>query len=555
MSLEINYIDAPEGAQDVMTSESENGSSIAGDDQISAGVQDVAYATLEPGVWKLDGSRKILPDAPEVGWWSGERSGEDGRFGTPPVITLKFPVPYSSTGFTFTFSPSTDQWCSEIHASWYNGQSLLMEKTFYPDGASWILNETVESFDQVRFQLLATNLPGHFAKIQRIEIGRTMLFGPGEITSVRLVNEADPSLCVLTADTMNFEIVDSQDRELIPQENQRIELMKNGTLHAVQYIVSSTREAKNQRKITCQSVIGLLEDTFLGGMFQEVPLEELTAQILGSWPFEIDSYFAGVTVSGYLPVCTQREALQQLAFAVGAVISTQRSPKIRFLPVPTAVTAKFSSSEIFLGGSVKTSPRVAKVQVTAHSYTEADTEQILIREEEMDGEDILVTFDAPHHSYAITGGTITGSDVNWVTITASGTVTLTGKDYVHNSVVHTKRNSAAVAKEQSNYISVHEVTLIHSGNVKQALDRLFSVYQLRQVTEQEVVVNSQAAGEMAVSVTPWGSQTRGFVSSMDSTLTQGGHTALVNIQGVEVELEAVCMYAGELWAGDVEVLY
>lgn len=250
MSLEINYIDAPEGAQNVMTAEGENGSSIARNDLIPAGVRDEAYATLEPGVWKLDGSRKILPDTPVVGWWSRERSGGDGRFTTPPAITLKFPVPYSSTGFTFTFSPSTGQWCSEIHVSWYNGQSLLREKTFYPDSASWVLNETMESFDQVRFRLLATNLPGHFAKIQRIEIGRTMLFGPGEIASVRLVNEADPSLCVLTADTMNFEIVDSQDRELIPQENQRIELIKNGAIHAVQYIVSSTREAKNHHKIT-----------------------------------------------------------------------------------------------------------------------------------------------------------------------------------------------------------------------------------------------------------------------------------------------------------------
>lgn len=555
MSLEINYIDAPEGAQDALSVSDEGGSSVSHADLIRSGVRDVPYATLEPGIWKLDGSRKILPDKPAPGWWSKEISGEDGRFVSPPAITLRFPVPYSSTGFTFIFSPSTEQWCGEIHVAWYNGQNLLIEKTYYPDGGTWILNETVESFDSVRFQLMKTNRPRNFAKIQRIEIGRTMLFGAGELASVRLVNEVDPSLCVLTADTMNFEIIDSKDRELIPQENQRIELMKDGKLHAVQYIVSSTREAKNHHKIVCQSVIGLLEDTFLGGMYDNVPLENLVRDVLGDWPFEIDSYFAATTVSGYLPVCTQREALQQLAFAVGAVVSTQSTAKIRFLPVPSTVTAKFSQSEIFLGGSVKTSPRVAKVQVTAHSYTESDTEQILIREEKMNGENILVTFNAPHHSYTITGGTITGSGENWVTITASGTVTLTGKSYTHTELVHTRRNPAAVAKEQSNYISVHEVTLIHADNVEQALNRLFNVYQLRQVTEQEVVVDSQRAGEMATSVTPWNSRTRGFISSMDSTLTQGGHTANIRIQGIEVQLEAVWLYAGDLWAGDAEVPY
>lgn len=550
MSLEINYIDAPEGAQDDMNAFSERGNSIAKDESIVAGSRDIAYATLEPGVWKLDGTRKILPDTPEIGWWSMECSDCDGNFQTPPTISLKFSVPFSSTGFTLTFSPSTDQWCSCIRVSWYNGQSLLLEKNYYPDSANWILNETVESFDQVRFQLLQTNRPEQYAKIQRIEVGRTMLFGANELDNVRLVNEVDPSLCVLTADTMSFQIVDSHDRELIPQENQRIELIRNGALHAVQYIVSSTREAKNQYKITCQSVIGLLEDTFLGGMYESKPLEELALEILGTWPFEIDSWFDGMTVTGYIPVCTQREALQQLAFAVGAVISTQGGQKIRFLPVPTTTTAKFTPSDIFLGGSVKTSPRVAKVQITSHAYVAADTEQTLIQNEEINGENVLITFDAPHHSYSITGGTITGSDVNWVAVTASGKVTITGKGYQHNTVVHTKRNPAAVAKEQSNYIAVSEVMLINSDNAATALNRLFNVYQLRQVTEQEVVVNGQIAGEMAVSVTPWDSKTRGFISSMDSTLTQNGHTAMINIQGVEVQLEAVWMYAGEVWSGD-----
>ena len=179
----------------------------------------------------------------------------------------------------------------------------------------------------------------------------------------------------------------------------------------------------------------------------------------------------------------------------------------------------------------------------------------MIQDEEIIGEDVLVTFDNPHHSYAITGGEITASDANWVKITASGAVTVTGKTYTHNSITHTKRNPAAVAKEQSNYIAVSEVTLIHSGNAKQALDRLFNVYQLRQMTDQEVVVTDQRAGDLAASVTPWNSQTRGFISSMDSTLTQNGHTAIINIQGVEVSLEAVYMYSGEIYSGGMEVVY
>ena len=555
MSLEIIYIDAPEGAQADMAVKGENGNTVADTDLVAAGAPDIPYATLEPGVWKLDGSRKLLPEEPVVGWWSRERSGEDGRFETPPGIILKFSLPYSSTGLTFTFSPSTGQWCSEIYVAWFNGQVLLQEGVFHPDDGNWVLNQAVESFDQIHIELRATNHPGHFAKVQRIEIGRMMTFGKGELTNVRLVNEVDPALCVLTADTLNFEVIDRKNRTLLPQENQRIELVKDGALKAVQYIVSSTRESKNQYKIVCQSVIGLLEDTYLGGIFDAVLLENFLRDVLGPWPFEIDSHFAGVTVTGYLPVCTQREAIQQLAFAIGAIVSTQNGEKIRFLPVPTVITGKFRSSDVFLGGSVKTSPRVAKVEVVSHRYTPSDTEETLVREEEISGEDVLVTFDSPHHSYAIVGGEIIASGANWVKITADGIVTVTGKAYLHNSITHTRRNPAAVAKEQSNYVAVSDVTLIHSGNAKQALDRLFNVYQLRQVTEQEVVVRGQSAGDYVASVTPWGSQTKGFISSMDSTLTQNGHTAMVNIQGVEVSLEAVWMYAGEIYSGGMEVVY
>ena len=189
MSLEIIYIDAPEGAQTDMAVTGENGNAVADTVLVAAGAPDIPYATLEPGVWKLDGSRKLLPEEPVVGWWSRERSGEGGRFETPPGIILKFSLPYSSTGLTFTFSPSTGQWCREIYVAWFNGQTLLQEGVFYPDSGNWVLNQAVESFDQIHIELRATNHPGHFAKVQRIEIGRMMTFGKGELTNVRLVNE------------------------------------------------------------------------------------------------------------------------------------------------------------------------------------------------------------------------------------------------------------------------------------------------------------------------------------------------------------------------------
>lgn len=555
MSLEINYIDAPEGAQEKMSVSAETENDISDTTLIPAGVQDTPWATLEPEIWKLDGTMRIMPDDAKAGFWSAERSGEDGYFANPPKITISFPVPYGSTGFTFTFSPATNQYCPEVHAKWYSGQTLLIDKDYFPDGPTWIMEETISSFDRIEFTLLRTNNPGQFAKLQRIEIGRTVLFSAKEILSARLVNEIDPTLCELTVDTLSFEMQDSQNRSFLPQENQRIELMHNGKLRSVQYITASTRKAKANYKIECQSAIGLLSGDFLGGMYADKPVADLIGEVLGDWEFELNPTFSEKLITGYLPVCTQREAIQQIAFAIGAIVTTQESSKIRFVPIPKAIAARFRNDDIMVGGSVKSAPRYARVSVSSHFYSKSEDVETLIDEEEISGTDVLFTFASPHYDYEITGGTITGSDVNWVTITAEGVVTLSAKAYLHSTRAYTKRNPEATAKEQGNIIAINKATLINSANAQEAVDRLYSAVQRRQTVNQDVIVSGQKAGQLASSITPWDTITTGFISFMDSTITQNGHIATITIQGIEVTLESVWPYSGELHSGDSEVLY
>ena len=581
MSLEINYIDAPEGAQEVMSASGENGNSFSDASLIPAGYRDIPYATLEPGVWKLDGTMQILPDNPKPGWWSRGKSDasksigilgvtplgsfvlgskEDGevdsyKFEEPPAITVTFPTPYGSTGFTITFSPSTEQWCTKMQVRWYNGQNLLIDKLYYPDAPRWELAETVESFDRVEFIFLEANKPKQFAKIQKIEIGRTVLFGAEEIVSARMVNEVDPTLCKIPVDTISFEMNDEKGRSFLPQENQRIELIKDGRLRAVQYIKDSTRKGKANYTIRCQSSIGLLNDDFLGGLYNEKPVKDLLKEILGEWEFDLHASFASKKLTGYIPVCSQREALQLVSFAIGAMVTTQDSSKIRLLPVPSVVTSVFQQSDIIIGGSVKTAFRYARIEIVSHSYAKSDISETLMNEEEMEGEEELITFVVPHYDYEIIGGVINSYGDNWVRITASGPVTLTAKTYTHNTRTHIKRNPEATAKERGNVITVKEATLIHTGNVSEALDRLYQAVQRRQTVSQPVIVRNQTAGQMTSSMTPWGTISRGFISAMDSVMTQNGHIADIKIQGVEVVLDPVWFYSGEIYSGGQEVVY
>lgn len=533
MSLSVKYIDVPVGAQEDATAAFTTAQPFSTAAQITEGVADTAWATLEPSGWTLDGSRELFDDTPEnVGWWSKERTNDNGRFDEPPVITISFPQPYTSTGLTFIFWPSMDQWCNEINVIWYNGQTILAQTTTNPDGAKWVLTQAVEGFDRIKISLLSTNIPGQFAKIQQIQIGHVVVFLQDELVHVTLLNEIDPSLCELSIDTMKVEILEKKDRFLIPQKNQAMYLYRDDEQIASQYITDSSRENQRFYTFSCQSAVGRLEDDFLGGIYNGYSVDTLLSAVLEGFSSDWTP-FSGSVITGYLPVCTRREALQQVAFAIGAVVTTQGDGTIRLVPLSNSVDAEFTGSNIFSGAKMNREAQTAAVQIFVHRYTEDEEEEKLIDNEEIDGENVLYVFSAPHHSYSIVGGNIVDSGENWVQITASGPVTLTGKKYIHSTYVRKKENPYATAAEKGNVVSVENATLIHAGNADYAINRLFEYHTLKNVLTQNVVVTNQKAGQKAKSGNPWGTVTIGYITSMDSEFTNTGHTADITIRGKE----------------------
>lgn len=538
MSLILRYIDVPEGAQQAAQVSGQYGQSFSKPEGLTSGAADTPWATLEVGGWVLDGTRAVLADAPaDVGWWSESVSDENGIFQQPPQIDITFPQPYTATGLTFTFWPSSGQWCGKMQVCWYNGQTLLAQVQAEPSNAQWTLTRTVESFDRISITLLSTNLPEQFAKLQKIQIGHVIVFGSGELLKATVLKETDPSMCELPVDTMKIQVRDRNHYDLAPQKNQRMELSRDGVLIASQYLTEVSRQSKNLYEFSCQSAVGLLEDRHLGGMYQNYSLEEMLGDILGTFPFSVDAAFAGAKISGYLPISTRRKALQQVAFVIGGMVTSMGDGTLRLAPLGETVTGRFDESEIFPGARISVDSRVAKVEVYAHSYVPSEERQTLLQEEEVQGSGVLFTFQEPHYDYQITGGTIVSSGVNWVVISSQGNVTLTGKTYVHTETVYEKRDPMATAAEMGNVATVREVTLIHTGNAGQVLQRLYEAQQLRNTLTQDVVVLGHMVGQKVSSTNPWGTVTQGYIASMESTLTQSGHTASVTIQGVEKEVD------------------
>lgn len=555
MSLSVKYYDVPgldteqiEGAGTGAQPFSQPGCPVKGEESNP-------YATLENGGWPLDGSRVILSDTPPGYWWSEAVSDSSGELEQPLVLTLSFPEAVTTTGLTFSFWPAAEQWCTRMQVSWYNAGGLLNSVLVYPDQANWTLEKTVEGFDGVRVELFATNVPGQFAKLEWLQLGQVRRFEKDELVSVQLVNEIDPTFCNLSVDTMQVQVRCQSVSRLAPQENQRVVLYRDKTPLATHYITGSSRQDKHLYTLQAQSGIGILEDTFLGGMYQEVPVERLMREILGGWRFELDSCFSETTVTGYLPVCTRREALQQLAIAIGAVISTSGDGEYYVRPLSRSIQGSFSATQIFQGAKVTSRPRYSRVEVAAHSYMPGGEETVLLEEELLEEGEVLLTFDEPYYDYQISGGEIISSGANYIRVEPWAAVTVTAKPYIHNVKLFSRQDPMAVSTERGNVLTVDKATLVHSGNASAVLKRLYDTAQLRQELTQDAVIAQQRAGQQVASISPWDTQIRGYITAMDSNLTEQGQVASLKIMGVEIEEQRSYGYSGEMFAGEKEVLW
>ena len=540
MSLRIDYVDEPLGAQ-------ENAKISATSTQPFVDAQSLAkptakneqWATLEPKGWPLDGTRKLIENASsELGWWSKYMSNADGvfdgRVDNIPVITVKFPILYTATALTFQFWPALDEWCSAMEVLWYRGDEIIAQTEAYPDSVNWELICLVENFDKIQISIFATNKPNQYAKLQYLQIGRTVSYFSDEIVSVQLLNEMDPSLCSLTVDTMTVEIRNRRGDPILPQKDQRFSLFRNDVQIASHYITKYERPSRDNYKFSCQSAIGRLEDTFLGGMYDKYLLEEIMQDVLTPFPFRIDPVFYGKTVTGYLPVCTRREALQQIAFAVGAVINTQGDGVISLQPLAQSVTGKFENGDIFTGAKLDREQLVSEVRLVYHNYTQSNDTDTLFNDEQINGENVLFTFSQPHYNYVADGGSVVDFGINWVKISASGKVTLYANKYQHTEFLLTKKNPLASGVEKGNVLSVEKATLVNAENAVKTLDRMYAFSDLNNVLKQDAAISSQYSGQIVSSPTPWGPSLEGYITSMESEFTTNGRTASIQIRGREV---------------------
>lgn len=466
-------------------------------------------ATLEPGSWLLDGSREILDRQP-VRFWSSAMSGPDGVFEAPPELSIDFDSRYVSPGVFLYFDAWTGEYCSGVTIQWRRGASLLAEETFFPGGPEYFCARVVEAYDHISIRFNATSLPYRYAKLSRIVFGLSRVFLRDELRNVRITAEASITSSEIAVNTLDFTLDSEEDVEYMFQFKQPISAYDGDRLLGVFYIDDSTHRAKGLYDVSCVDAIGVLdEDPFPAGMYSGYPAKALLEEIIGGhFALELDAPLAAVGITGYLPEGTRREALQQVAFALGAIVDTSGTDAIRIYRDRENTPARFPAARVYTGGAVDTSAVVTAVRVTAHSYS-------------------------------LEGG---GND----------TVEVGGQTYFHTTSVTEITNPKATASDKANVVEVKEATLVNAGNALAVAQHLYDYYARRARQRVKIVMDGERPGDRIAAPTPWGTYVSGFVTSMQITLS-GIAAADCEVIGTEIKItgDPEVRFSGEFFCGGV----
>lgn len=509
MSVRIIYQDIATGADEDAAVTAPGAAEFSDPDLLPFGAEQVPIATLEPFSWLLDGTREVL-DEQSLPFWSTAQSDINGVLETPPEITFDFDEHYTAPGLFLTFAPEVGEYCRSVTASWYRGITLLATAEFEPDAPEYFCAKTVESFDKVVLRLNATNYPYRYAKLRNVAFGVSRQFLRDELRDVRVVEEVSIISSEVAVNTLDFTLDSKSDVEYMFQFKQPVSAFNGDSLIGTFYISDSTHRAPGLYNVSCIDAIGVLdEDPFPGGLYTEYPAADLLEDIIGGhFELDLDAALANIPVSGYIPACTRREALQQVSFVIRAVADTSGTDKIRVYRDRETMPSRISEGRIYSGGTVNTSAIVTAVRVTAHAYSTSG-----------DGTD---------------------------------TVEINGVTYYHTTSVITINNPNVTANDKQNVVEVKDATLVNAMNAPAIAQHLYDYYTKRQTQRVRIVMDGEKPGDHVAAPTPWDTVVDGYITSMSIVLS-GIAAADCEIVGVDVRRvgESEMIVCGEFDCGEV----
>ena len=524
---------------------------------------EIKYSTLEHNYFALDGSyTNMSANVGNVGYWSLSKSGSNKEFTTPLTLTINFTRNHSSVGLTLKFSQYS--YCTQLKISYYDsGDTLLSEETFNPDGYEYFCEDIVANYRKIIITFYKTNEANRYLKLYRIQYGKTIVFEGDNLISANIVEELDPLGDELSINTLDFVSFATDEKfNILNPQGVFVAFQKTQSLKAYKvandvftdmgtfYLESWQNKSEKSMEIRGIDAIGIMDKIeFNGGIYSSISAVTLIESIFAK--ANITSYtiedITSETITGYIPICTCREALQQILFTLGAVADCSRSDAIKIYKLTEVEEPnEITKSQILQNTKeIKQTEIVTGVSVTTHSYKlKRATETIY--EEDLTAGTYKVTFSQPSANLSISGGTITESGVNYAVINVTGsssssskyygnkTVTITGSTY--DDLTNTITITDGEYHDSENILTISDCTLINGTNATAIATRILNYYQNSYKDTMSMILDDEKVGDNVLAEKSDINQLNGFVTKLDIDMT-GGFLAKTEIMAKVEEID------------------
>lgn len=485
------------------------------------------YALCLPRFALLDGRFTNFPDVPgDYGYISDEVSDGSGLFAYTvtrdglkarkglypkpflfpaasmekrvdnPALTVSFNQKFTSVGILLTFNTMTGDYAKRLRISWYSDNTLLSTMEFSPNDTKYFCSNYVQLYNKLTITFYETSKPFRPVFLTRIDYGVYREFMDDEIKEVNCLQEINAISENISVNTMNLTVRTKSPVPFDLQKKQRLQLFFDGKLLGNFYLKNGAKKSKVDYYMDAHDAIGVLDgNEFAGGIYTGQTVSAVVAEIFAGEDINylLDATFENVELHGYIPYTTKRAALQQIAFAIGAVVDTSNYDGVIIYPKQAAKSGMFSHEETYDGVTLEHSDVVTGIRLTVHSYQKSDDASELYKDT-LNGTAEIV-FSEAYYGLTISNGTIRRSGDNYAVITGSGAeVVLTGKKYNHFVSTVIKENPNIVFNK--NVMEVAGATLVHSGNAQAVLERVYQYYQQPETVVGDVLLGDKVLGQV-----------------------------------------------------------
>lgn len=416
------------------------------------------YSSLEHGNWRLNGKVKIFPantSGIQWGWWSEAISHMDGTFENNPIITYMWSENHTSIGITLKFADPI----KELKVTWYNEAEEEISTSTYINAdmeeTNCIITNGVVNYRKVIVEIIRV-LPKHYAKLIEVDFGIEFIWDDNIIT-LEVDEKIDPKGAQIQSNQSKILVnnLDIRFNKYSPnsetrfiQEKQKLTIRTKVLIEGVYeklplgtfYLTSWESPTSYTTQFIANDLILKLEGIYNRSKFYtnataQTILEELFNDCNlydeeGIPQFVIADDVKPITLTGYIPPVDYRTALQQIAFALGAVVKVDRNGKVYIFRINTSDTSVETIDDSMKNDSEdKEGTRYGGVSISQYSYKSGASQTLF--EGVITGNQNILFSAHPATSIAVIGThssyTVYANSIDIVG--ASGTIKVTGTPY------------------------------------------------------------------------------------------------------------------------------